>query len=71
MQEVYRTKEKQKIIKQMFLVAKIISNMKYDFTGEKTSVLNLLRIKINDLNIRKIFKIYWYQLKYFLIIKFL
>ena len=41
--------------------------MKYDFTGEKTSVMDLLKIKINDLDIHKKIKIYGYEIKYFFI----
>lgn len=67
MQEIFKNTEKQNIIKQMFLVGKIISNMKYDFTGEKTSVMDLLKIKINDLDIHKKIKIYGYEIKYFFI----
>ena len=46
---------------------KIISNMKYDFTGEKTSVMDLLKIKINDLDLNKKLRIYWYEIEYFFI----
>ena len=67
MQEIFKNKDKQAIMKQMFLVGKIIANMKYDFTGEKTSVMDLLKIKINDLDIKKKIKIYWYEIKYFFI----
>lgn len=41
--------------------------MKYDFTGEKTSVMDLLKIKINDLDRKKKMTIYWYEIKYFFI----
>ena len=64
MQEVYRDKPRK--MEQMFLVSKIIVNMKNDFTGEKTSVINLLQIKINDLDIKKKIKIYGYELKHLL-----
>jgi hypothetical protein len=67
MQEVFKNKEEQNIIKQMFLVGKIISNMKYDFTGEKTSVMDLLKIKINDLDLNNKLRIYWYEIEYFFI----
>ncbi len=67
MQEVFKNKEEQNIIKQMFLVGKIISNMKYDFTGEKTSVMDLLKIKINDLDLKKKLRIYCYEIEYFFI----
>lgn len=67
MQEIFKNKEKQNVIKQMFLVGKIISNMKYDFTGEKTSVMDLLKIKINDLDLNKKLRIYCYEIEYFFI----
>lgn len=65
MQEIFKNAGKTNGITQTFLVGKIISNMKYDFTGEKTSVMDLL--KINDLDIRKKLKIYGYEIKYFFI----
>ena len=39
--------------------------MKYDFTGEKTTVMDLLRIKINDLDFKKKAKIYLCEIRYF------
>lgn len=69
MQEIFKNKEKEKTMLQMFLVGKIISNMKYDFTGEKTTVMDLLKIKINDLDFKKKIKIYLYGIKYFFITK--
>ena len=39
--------------------------MKYDFTGEKTSVMDLLKMKLNDLDEKKRRKIYWYEIKWF------
>lgn len=68
MQETFKEKKEQKSILQIFLVGKIISNMKYDFTGERTSVLDLLKIKINDLDWHKKINIYWYEIKYFIIL---
>ena len=67
MQEIFKNKENPAVMKQMFLVGKIICNMKYDFTGEKTSVMDLLKIKINDLDLKKKMKIYWYEFEYFFI----
>ena len=66
MQEIFKNGEKQRTILQMFLVDKIIGNMKYDFTGEKTTVMDLLKIRINDLDFKKKIKIYLYGIKYFL-----
>lgn len=67
MQEIFKEKEKPAIMNQMFLVSKIICNMKYDFTGERTSVMDLLKMKINDLDFKKKLKVYWYEVKYFFI----
>ena len=78
MQEIFKNAGKPNGMAQTFLVGKIISNMKYDFTGEKTSVMDLLKLKINDLDIRKKLKIYdldirkklkiyGYEIKYFFI----
>ena len=64
-QEIFQNKEKNRTILQMFLVGKIISNMKYDFTGEKTTVMDLLKVKINDLDLKKKLEIYFYEIKYF------
>lgn len=36
---------------QFILISRIISRMKYDFTGEKVDELDLIKIKINDFNI--------------------
>lgn len=63
MQYVFQGKSN--AMEQMFLVSKIIGNMKYDFTGEKTSVIDLLKMKINDLSMKKRINIYWYEIKYF------
>ena len=71
MQEIFHNNEKPNIILQMFLVGKIICNMKYDFTGEKTAVMDLLRMKLNDLTIKKKVKIYLYEIKYLLKIKYI
>lgn len=65
MQEIFQNREKQRVMLQMFLVGKIISNMKYDFTGEKTTVMDLLRVKINDLDFKKKAKIYLCEIRYF------
>lgn len=65
-----KKKRKNNNIEQLFLVSKVICNMKYDFTGEKTSTMNLLRMKINDLDVWKRILICLYAIKYFLVIKF-
>lgn len=63
MQEVFKSDDSKKsnITKQMYLVGKIISSMKNDFTGEKVKVLDLLKIKLNDLDWKKKVAIYYYE----------
>lgn len=43
---------------QIALITRIISRMKYDFTGEKVHELDLLQIKIKDL---KFFHLFIYK----------
>lgn len=69
MQEIFKNSGKERTILQMFLVSKIICNMKYDYTGEKTTVMDLLKIKINDLDFKKKIKIHLYGIKYFFLTK--
>lgn len=64
MQEIFKNRKKSKILLQIFFVSKIINNMKYDFTGEKTTAMDLLKIKINDLKMRQKIKIYYYEIRY-------
>lgn len=44
-------KAKIKFANQFILITRIISRMKYDFTGEKVDELDLIKIKIKDLNL--------------------
>lgn len=44
-------KTKIKFANQFILITRIISRMKYDFTGEKVDELDLIKIKITDLNL--------------------
>ena len=69
MQNIYKLSKNKNINKMLIIYVpyKIMSCMKYDFTGEKTSVMDLLKIKINDLDRKKKMKIYWYEIKYFFI----
>ncbi len=43
-------KSKQNFLNQFILISRIISRMKYDFTGEKVDELVLIKMRINDLN---------------------
>ena len=53
------------------LIARIISRMKYDFTGEKVDELDIIKIKITDFNLftRAVCRImlWYYNLKDILI----
>ena len=40
-------------MKSLTMVSRIISKMKYDYTGEKTDVMDILRIRINDYDLKK------------------
>lgn len=40
-------------MKTLTMVSRIISKMKYDYTGEKTGVMDILRIRINDFDLKK------------------
>ena len=42
-----------KTMKTLTMVSRIISKMKYDYTGEKTGVMDILRIRINDFDLKK------------------
>lgn len=44
-------KEKISFLNQLVLITRIISRIKYDFTGEKVDELDLIKIKIKDFNI--------------------
>lgn len=56
---------------QLFLISKIISNMKYDFTGEKMSSMDLLKLKINDLDTKKKIRICILNIKYFIMTNYI
>lgn len=65
------TKSKIKFSRMFVLIARIISRMKYDFTGEKVDELDIIKIKITDFNLftRVICRImlWYYNLKDILI----
>lgn len=44
----------------------VTKRMKYDFTGEKISPIDLLRIKIKDLDNKKIILARYYLIKYYI-----
>lgn len=54
------------IIKNLILPLMVTKRMKYDFTGEKISPIDLLRIKIKDLDNKKIILARYYLIKYYI-----
>lgn len=40
-------------MKSLTMVSRIISKMKYDYTGEKTGVMDILKMRINDYDLKK------------------
>lgn len=71
----YKNKKKRKLllnengdirsVQNLIVPLRVTKRMKYDFTGERLSELDLIRIRINDLNFKKIVKyfIIYYYLK--------
>lgn len=52
--------------KQLILALRVATSMKVDFTGEKNSVIDLMKIKINDFNLKKEIIAYWYLIYYYI-----
>lgn len=48
------------------LALRVVKSMKYDFTGEKISVMDLIKIHIKNLNWRKYLLIYFYLVFYYI-----
>lgn len=48
------------------LVLRVVKSMKYDFTGEKISVMDLIKIHIKNLNWRKYLLIHFYLVFYYI-----
>lgn len=46
---------------------RVATKLKYDFTGEKVNAIDLLKIKLNDLNIKAIFWGYYWLAKCFIL----
>ncbi len=51
---------------QMFLVARIIARLKYDFNGEKAQEIDLIKIKINDFKAKYRFQMLILRIGYFI-----
>lgn len=73
---IYLVKNKLKNT-QLLLIARIIVKMKYDFTGERVDVLDIIKIKVDDLKLlsRFLFRVealyYWTKERFVSIILFL
>lgn len=48
------------------LALRVVKSMKYDFTGEKISVMDFIKIHIKNLNWRKYLLIYFYLVFYYI-----
>lgn len=55
-----------KTIQSVIVPLRVAKKMKYDFTGEKLSELDLIKIRINDLNLKKIILVYYFIAYYYL-----
>lgn len=55
-----------KTIQSIIVPLRVTKRMKYDFTGEKLSELDFIKIRINDLNIKKIILAYYFIFYYYL-----
>lgn len=51
------------------LALRVVKSMKYDFTGEKISIMDLIKIHIKNLNCRKYLLIYFYLVFYYIYAK--
>lgn len=66
MQNAYKTNKGKtnKIMDTIYISFKIMSSMKYDFTGERVKCLDLIKIQINDLDIKRLIKLKFCEIKY-------
>ena len=73
MQNAYKSSKTQKIngMKTIYVAYKIMSCMKYDFTGEKIKTIDLIKIKINDLDIKKKAQLKFYEIYYSKLISYM
>lgn len=70
---IQEPKEKRKDwenIQNLIFIPRIIKRMKYDFTGEKIDSLELLKIKINDWNLKKELIARFFVIWYFILENF-
>lgn len=65
MQHVYKKhndNDKNYLFKNILLTANVIKSLKYDFTGEKLRIIDIIKIKINDLTLVSKLKIRIFQI---------
>lgn len=72
----YKNKKKRKLllnengdirsVQNLIVPLRVTKRMKYDFTGERLSELDLIRIRINDLNFKKIILVKYFIIYYYL-----
>ena len=58
-------------MKTIYVAFMIMSCMKYDFTGEKIKTIDLIKIKINDLDIKKKAQLKFYEIYYSKVISYM
>ena len=73
MQNIYKLSKNKNINKMLIIYVpyKIMSCMKYDFTGEKIKTIDLIKIKINDLDIKKKAQLKFYEIYYSKLISYM
>lgn len=54
-----------RIMQGLVVALRVTKSMKFDFTGEKVRVIDLLRIKLKDLNLKKILLTYYFLIYYY------
>lgn len=54
-----------RIMQGLVVALRVTKSMKLDFTGEKVRVIDLIRIKLNDLDIKKILLTYYFLIYYY------
>ncbi len=66
MQNAYRSNKGKKVrmMQTIYVSFKIIACMKYDFTGEKIKTMDLIKIKVNDLDFKKKMELRFLEIYY-------
>lgn len=55
-----------RLVQSMIVALRVTKRMKYDFTGERLSELDFIKIRINDLNFKKIFLARYFIIYYYI-----